>query len=79
MSQAAQVPDDIQKTEVFDHVEKPAIDNDAAALRQDALHAEQSEHDLTLIQSLKTYHRAILWSMAISLVIIMDGYDTGRE
>lgn len=46
--------------------------------RADAIQAEQSEHNLTLKQSLRTYRRAILWSMAISLVIVMDGYDTGR-
>ena len=46
--------------------------------RADAIQVEQSEHNLTLKQSLRTYRRAILWSMAISLVIVMDGYDTGR-
>lgn len=45
----------------------------------DAILAERAEHDMTLRQSLVTHRKAILWSMAISLVIIMDGYDTGRK
>lgn len=47
--------------------------------RDDAIQGEQAEQSMTLKESLRTYKRAILWSMAISLVIVMDGYDTGRE
>jgi hypothetical protein len=61
--------------EVVAHVEQ----TDKRLDRADAIQAEPAEHHLTLRQSLKTYRRAILWSMAISLVIVMDGYDTGRE
>jgi hypothetical protein len=48
-------------------------------VREDAIQAENVELALTLHESLSIYRSAILWSAAISLVIIMDGYDTGRE
>ncbi|KAL2842382.1 general substrate transporter [Aspergillus pseudoustus] len=31
---------------------------------------------MTVYKAIKTYPKACLWSMAVSLVIIMDGYDT---
>lgn len=45
----------------------------------DAIIAEEAEHAMPVLLALKTYRSATLWSMAISLVIVMDGYDTGRE
>jgi hypothetical protein len=64
--------------------EQMAFDNKdnaelAAVVREDAIQAENVELALTLHESLSIYRSAILWSAAISLVIIMDGYDTGRE
>ncbi|KAH8805409.1 general substrate transporter [Xylogone sp. PMI_703] len=44
-------------------------------LAQDARNATDAEHELTLWQGLQLYPKACLWSMAVSLVIIMDGYD----
>lgn len=46
--------------------------------RSDAIQAEDAEHRIPVLQALKVYKAAVLWSMAISLVIVMDGYDTGR-
>lgn len=51
----------------------------AAVVREDAIQAENVELALTLRESLSIYRSAVLWSAAISLIIIMDGYDTGRE
>lgn len=51
--------------------------NDRNLMIDNAIQAEQAEQSMSLWESLKTYKRAILWSMAISLVIVMDGYDTG--
>jgi SP family general alpha glucoside:H+ symporter-like MFS transporter len=45
-------------------------------LRADAIAAEEAEHALTLKESFKLYPTAIFWSFAMSLVIIMEGYDT---
>lgn len=48
-------------------------------LRQDAIDAEEAETNMGLWESLRTYPTAVFWSFAISLVIIMEGYDTARE
>lgn len=45
-------------------------------LAQDARDATDAEHNLTLMKAVKLYPKACLWSMVVSLVIIMDGYDT---
>jgi hypothetical protein len=56
-----------------------ATDAETKETTTDAMLAEHAEQSMTLFESLKVYRSAILWSMAISLVIVMDGYDTGRE
>ncbi|BEI85680.1 hypothetical protein CcaverHIS002_0510810 [Cutaneotrichosporon cavernicola] len=45
-------------------------------LRADAIEGEEAEQALTLRESFKLYPTAIFWSFAMSLVIIMEGYDT---
>lgn len=45
-------------------------------LRADAIAAEEAEHAISLRESFKLYPTAIFWSFAMSLVIIMEGYDT---
>lgn len=37
--------------------------------------AATKEHNMTLMQGLKTYPKAVLWSMLISTCIVMEGYD----
>jgi len=59
------------------HLEQADADKGPIGAQADAIRAEQNEHDIPLLQALKVYKSAILWSMAISLVIVMDGYDTG--
>lgn len=44
---------------------------------KDARLASDLEHQTTLWQALKTNRKAALWSAAISLTIIMEGYDIG--
>lgn len=34
------------------------------------------EKDMTIRQALRVYRKAILWCLAISCVVIMEGYDT---
>jgi hypothetical protein len=48
-------------------------------LRADAMIAEQAERDLTIKESLRLYTKAVAWSLGISLVIVMEGYDLGSE
>lgn len=44
---------------------------------KDAKIASEQEHTTTLWQALKTNRKSALWSAAISLTIIMEGYDVG--
>lgn len=41
----------------------------------DARLATEDEHRMSLFEAVKKYPKACLWSMGISLIIIMDGYD----
>ncbi|KAJ9157508.1 Sugar/inositol transporter [Pleurostoma richardsiae] len=49
---------------------------DAMSIAEKAHLATQDEHSMTVWQAVKRYRKACLWSMAFSLSIIMDGYDT---
>lgn len=42
---------------------------------EDAQAANIAEHEITLKQALKQNWKAVLWSAAISLTIVMEGYD----
>lgn len=66
------------KNEIL-HLEDTPHDADWNAIRNDAIIAEGIEHSMSIPQALIVYRSAILWSAAISLVIVMDGYDTGRK
>lgn len=42
----------------------------------EAKHASDEEHSQTLFQALSANRKAVMWSMLISLSIVMEGYDT---
>lgn len=44
--------------------------------RQAAMNAEVAEQSMTIREALRDYKSAVFWSWAISLCIIMEGYDT---
>lgn len=46
-----------------------------AGVAENARIATDEEHGMTLMQAIKKYPKACLWSMVISVTIIMDGYD----
>ncbi|WVQ69635.1 uncharacterized protein L199_007855 [Kwoniella botswanensis] len=46
-------------------------------LRQDAMAAEELEQSMGIKEALRVYPQAAFWSFAISLCIIMEGYDIG--
>lgn len=46
-----------------------------ACLIDDAKTATTSERNMTLLQGIRTYPKAVFWSMLISTCIIMEGYD----
>lgn len=37
--------------------------------------ATNREHELTLLQAIKLYPKAVIWSIAMSAALVMDGYD----
>lgn len=48
-------------------------------LRADAIAAEEAERNLSIRESFRLYPKAVLWSLGISLCIIMEGYDLGSK
>lgn len=46
-----------------------------AALKDEAQDATDGEHNLTFRDSLKLYPKAIMYSLAFSTAVIMEGYD----
>ncbi|KAJ0272029.1 hypothetical protein COL940_010667 [Colletotrichum noveboracense] len=46
-----------------------------ATYEQKAIQATLSEHDLTIWEALRRYKKAALWSMLVSMSIIMRAYD----
>jgi len=44
-------------------------------LNNEAHNATDAEHNITIRQALKTYNRAVFWSVLISTTVIMEGYD----
>uniref|UniRef100_A0A8H7TMV6 Major facilitator superfamily (MFS) profile domain-containing protein n=1 Tax=Bionectria ochroleuca TaxID=29856 RepID=A0A8H7TMV6_BIOOC len=47
----------------------------ADVLAAEAAQAARSEHEMSLWQAVKTYPKAIGWSMLVSSTLIMEGYD----
>ncbi|KAL3478664.1 general substrate transporter [Aspergillus californicus] len=43
---------------------------------EQARRGTEQEHSLSFTQGLRTYRKAVFWSMLFSLAIIMEGYDT---
>lgn len=62
---------DVQHVEHLDSSNGP----NPTAIDEQANLATSQEHSLTIAQALKTHKKAILWSMAMSGTIIMEGYD----
>ncbi|CAK9783938.1 unnamed protein product [Cutaneotrichosporon oleaginosum] len=61
----------------FNHLEKvPTNTPEWNDLRDDAMRAEENEKSMGLVEGLRNYPNAVFWSFAISLCIIMEGYDT---
>ena len=50
------------------------VDSNKVALSK-AQAATEKEHKMTVLEGIKTYPRAIAWSMVISLCIVMEAFD----
>lgn len=46
-----------------------------AGLSADSKDATQAETNMTVMQSLKLYKKAVAWSILLSTAIVMEGYD----
>jgi SP family general alpha glucoside:H+ symporter-like MFS transporter len=52
----------------------PAV-RDAAVDAVEAKHASDKEHQMSLLEAIRLYPKAIGWSVLVSSTIIMEGYD----
>ena len=48
---------------------------DLANLSEDAAKATRAEQNMTLLQGLELYPKAVAWSILLSAAIIMEGFD----
>jgi hypothetical protein len=55
----------------------PRLDEDTVL--SNATAAEQEEKEMSPLRALRLYPKAVFWSWAISLCLVMEGYDTTRE
>jgi hypothetical protein len=64
---------DSPKTSIADHVEEKT----RAQLHDlhEAQAASTAEHNTTFRQAMRENYKAVLWSAAISLTLVMEGYD----
>jgi len=67
-------------TETEIRIEKAAAHEVEERLGADAIfqakNASDEEHNETFFQAFKNNRKAVAWSVAISLSIVMEGYDT---
>jgi len=52
------------------------VDPNFVAITDDAAKATQAEHNMTLLEGLRTYPKAVGWSILISTAVVMEGFDT---
>jgi SP family general alpha glucoside:H+ symporter-like MFS transporter len=43
------------------------------------MRAEDAEKNMSLWSNLRLYKKAVFWSFAVSLCIVMEGFDLGSE
>ena len=65
---------DQQEKNDLKHAEAPITQHEEALIG-DAKHAATSEQSMTLLKAIKTYPKAIGWSVLLSSTLIMEGYD----
>lgn len=53
----------------------PASDSSMTKVIQNAKAATEKEQSMTLMQGIRLYPKAVLWSVLISTCIAMEGYD----
>ncbi|KAM0350892.1 hypothetical protein ACHAP4_009799 [Fusarium culmorum] len=63
--------DKVARVSEDDHAPASEMVKDTAIAKQ----AAEEEHNLTLLQAIRKYPKAVLWSVLLSTSIIMEGYD----
>ncbi|CEI61013.1 Alpha-glucosides permease MPH3 [Fusarium venenatum] len=63
--------DKVARVSEDDHPQASDIVKDKSIAKQ----AAEEEHSLTLLQAIRKYPKAVLWSVLLSTSIIMEGYD----
>ncbi|KFX98677.1 hypothetical protein O988_04261 [Pseudogymnoascus sp. VKM F-3808] len=58
-----------------ERVEDPSIEKNHAHLQSMARNATEREHNMTLLQAIKLYPKAVGWSLLLSTTVVMEGYD----
>lgn len=79
--EAAKASVDLEKPDA-DHLETPKNETPKSAqdaqawadIKRDAKQANRKEHALTLKEALRTYPKAVGWSVFVSLACVMEGY-----
>ncbi|KAF5652231.1 putative maltose permease [Fusarium sp. NRRL 25303] len=68
---AAITDDKVARVSEDDHAPNYDTVKDASIAKQ----AAEEEHNLTLLQAIRKYPKAVMWSVLLSTSIIMEGYD----
>lgn len=61
--------------EHYHSVESPLSDSSMTKVIQNAKAATEKEQKMSLLQGIKLYPKAVVWSVLISTCIAMEGYD----
>ena len=67
---------DVQENGNFDRSWRDEKWSDGRALSVVAAQNTEDEKAMSTREALKVYKKAVLWSLAISTCVIMEGYDT---
>ena len=80
LANSASATKNTRPRDLHDSPSRPERDDDPgrddAAIDQDALHGANVEHRLTVREAIKAYPMAIFWSLAVSMCVIMEGFDS---
>ncbi|KAJ6440004.1 sugar porter (SP) family MFS transporter [Purpureocillium lavendulum] len=68
-------PDAMTPTKSVEAHAEHDVDVKPSMLAAEAKHGAQAEHEMSLLQAVKTYPKAIGWSVLLSSTLIMEGYD----
>ncbi|KAL4722017.1 hypothetical protein ACLX1H_011212 [Fusarium chlamydosporum] len=68
---SALMDDKVARVSEDDHAPASGVAKDTYIAKQ----AAEEEHNLTLLQAIRKYPKAVLWSVLLSTSIIMEGYD----